>query len=93
MGWVQVSFYNVQDLMEARKEVLPLARRNAQREDAVLGYDGFGQEQRAAAASRLEDFLDNIVEVDTAPLMLGAAIWPALVAQSTPQHRKFKQYT
>eukprot|EP00240_Pyramimonas_obovata_P014674 CAMPEP_0118948362 /NCGR_PEP_ID=MMETSP1169-20130426/47673_1 /TAXON_ID=36882 /ORGANISM="Pyramimonas obovata, Strain CCMP722" /LENGTH=199 /DNA_ID=CAMNT_0006894765 /DNA_START=1 /DNA_END=596 /DNA_ORIENTATION=+ len=61
--YLKVSFYNVQDLMEARKEVLPLARRNAQREETVLAYDGLGQEQRAGTAHRLEDFLDNIVEV------------------------------
>ena len=63
---VQVSFYNVQDLMEARKEVLPLARRNAQREETVLGYDSLQPEQRAGTANRLEDFLDNIVEVGLA---------------------------
>ena len=37
--FLKVSCYNVQDLMEVRKEVLPLSVRNRAREEAADAYD------------------------------------------------------
>jgi hypothetical protein len=60
-----VSFYNVQDLMDVRRDVLPLARRNADRDAAASAYDGLHADgsEVARGTVRLEDYLDHIVEL------------------------------
>lgn len=59
-----MSFYNTQDMLDVRRDVLPLARRNADRDAAASAYDGMHAGAAAARGTvRLEDYLDHIVEL------------------------------
>ncbi|KAK3267055.1 DNA polymerase epsilon catalytic subunit A [Cymbomonas tetramitiformis] len=56
--YLKISFYNVQDLMEVRKEIHPIVARNVARSKA--GNSGAGSERGTV---RLEDYLDSIVDI------------------------------
>ena len=99
----QVSFYNVQDMMDVRRDVLPLARRNADRDAAASAYDGLHADgsEMTRGTVRLEDYLDHIVElreydvpyltrycIDTGAWACAGHWWPSLFPLSSGVARR-----
>ncbi|KAK9824549.1 hypothetical protein WJX72_011249 [[Myrmecia] bisecta] len=59
---LKVSFHNVQQLNDLKRDMAPVVRRNKNKSSTTDAYDAFGVQERATSV-RLQDALDAIVDM------------------------------
>eukprot|EP00899_Mesostigma_viride_P020528 jgi/Mesvir1/28477/Mv15897-RA.2 len=61
---LKLSFASVQELMDVKRELLPVVERNARKRSSQAAYAGLGQGSASnAGAVRMDDFLDHIEDM------------------------------